>query len=104
MSSFRSGFWDPDSQPLRRRSRVYAVAFDFRVFYREKLPRLSPPTECHLGEGFVSVVVPAYNEGDGIKLTLSTIDEQAKVCVSACVGSSIRAGPSIRPLSRNPHM
>ncbi|CAB1121429.1 unnamed protein product [Ectocarpus sp. CCAP 1310/34] len=41
-------------------------------------PRLVPNTECHVGEGFVSVVVPAYNEGDGVKLTLATIDELAQ--------------------------
>lgn len=41
--------------------------------------RLTPNTECHVGEGFVSVVVPAYNEGDGVKLTLATIDELAEV-------------------------
>ena len=42
-------------------------------------PRLTPNAECHVGEGFVSVVVPAYNEGDGVKLTLATIDELAEV-------------------------
>lgn len=42
-------------------------------------PRLTPNSECHVGEGFVSVVVPAYNEGDGVKLTLATIDELAQV-------------------------
>ncbi|CAN0424487.1 unnamed protein product, partial [Ectocarpus sp. 13 AM-2016] len=41
-------------------------------------PRLVPNAECHVGEGFVSVVVPAYNEGDGVKLTLATIDELAQ--------------------------
>ena len=59
------------------------VLFDpcTRALNREKLPKLSPPTECHLGEGFVSVIVPAYNEGDGIKLTLSTISQHAQVRV-----------------------
>lgn len=51
-----------------------------RALKKEKLePRLTPPTESYVGEGFVSVVVPAYNEGDGIKLTLATIDELAQV-------------------------
>lgn len=51
-----------------------------RGLKKEKLgPRLTPPTESYVGKGFVSVVVPAYNEGDGIKLTLATIDEQAQV-------------------------
>lgn len=45
----------------------------------EVRPRLTPNAECHVGEGFVSVVVPAYNEGDGVKLTLATIDELAEV-------------------------
>lgn len=46
---------------------------------KDQKPTLTPATECHLGQGLVSVVVPAYNEGDGIKLTLSTIDELAQV-------------------------
>lgn len=46
----------------------------------EVRPRLTPNAECHVGEGFLSVVVPAYNEGDGVKLTLSTIEELAEVC------------------------
>eukprot|EP00903_Cladosiphon_okamuranus_P016694 g15390.t2 len=40
--------------------------------------RLTPNAESHVGEGFVSVVVPAYNEGDGVKLTLATIDDLAE--------------------------
>ncbi|CAM9950416.1 unnamed protein product [Ascophyllum nodosum] len=54
------------------------VGIIYWALNREKLPKLSPPTECHLGEGFVSVIVPAYNEGDGIKLTLSTISQHAQ--------------------------
>lgn len=55
------------------------ASFAYWALKREKLtPTLTPPTECHVGEGLVSVVVPAYNEGDGIKLTLSTIDELAQ--------------------------
>eukprot|EP00904_Undaria_pinnatifida_P008632 jgi/Undpi1/489/HiC_scaffold_10.g03955.m1 len=45
---------------------------------KEQAVELTPPTECHVGKGLVSVVVPAYNEGDGIKLTLTTIDELAQ--------------------------
>lgn len=58
-----------------------------RALKREKLtPTLTPPTECHVGKGLVSVVVPAYNEGDGIKLTLTTIDELAQVrCFSTAL-------------------
>lgn len=58
--------------PLACRPRI-------RALKREELPTLTPPTESHVGDGFVSVVVPAYNEGDGIKLTLATIDELAQV-------------------------
>lgn len=51
-----------------------------RGLKREQLgPKLTPNSECHVGEGFVSVVVPAYNEGDGVKLTLANIDEMAQV-------------------------
>ncbi|CAM9971970.1 unnamed protein product, partial [Choristocarpus tenellus] len=45
---------------------------------KDDSPRLTPPTESHLGAGMVTVVIPAYNEGDGIKLTLSTVDEMAE--------------------------
>lgn len=45
----------------------------------EAAPRLTPGTKCHVGRGLVSVVVPAYNEGEGIQLTLTTIDELAQV-------------------------
>lgn len=40
---------------------------------------MTPPTESYVGEGLISVVVPAYNEGDGIKLTLATVDDLAQV-------------------------
>lgn len=77
--------------PLRSRlvflvCMICTTASDCAVWYDRALKRekeqaveLTPPTECHVGKGLVSVVVPAYNEGDGIKLTLTTIDELAQV-------------------------
>lgn len=68
--------------------------FYARALKQEKdEPRLTPPTESHVGQGFVSVVVPAYNEGDGIKLTLATIDELAQVrpMVLCCVFAALPA-------------
>eukprot|EP00752_Nemacystus_decipiens_P001225 g1224.t2 len=58
---------------------VIAASFAYWGLKRAEVgPRLTPNAECHVGEGFLSVVVPAYNEGDGVKLTLATIDELAE--------------------------
>lgn len=67
-----------------------AISINARALKKEKLgPRLTPPTECHVGEGFVSVIVPAYNEGNGIKLTLATIDELAQVCPAQYINTHV---------------